>query len=282
MNGKARTHRAWGHSCMATATGTIRGYLCECEDLPWFPQSIRTAMQDHLRALSNCLGSAYRPFVRKLSVAMGQAGQDEIVDLCSGGGGPVRTLLPLLQQHGVCATAWLTDLYPNFPAYQQLEHDSSGMIHGYPYPVNAAHVPSALSGFRLLTNGFHHLHPHEAVTVLTDAVTQRRGIAILELVGRSASAVVSVCLAFLAAFISAPFVKPFRFSRLLFTYVVPLVPVCTLWDGLVSCLRVYSPQELQTLVSQLGPTDYDWDIGTLRIGPCVATYLIGVPVCQPR
>jgi hypothetical protein len=97
------------------------------------------------------------------------------------------------------------------------------------------------------------------------------------MVSRSALAFFSVGIGLLAVFIATPFVKPFRFSRLLFTYLLPLMPLCILWDGIVSCLRVYSPDELRTLVAQLGNTDYDWDIGTTRVGPGVATYLIGTP-----
>ena len=78
-------------------------------------------------------------------------------------------------------------------------------------------------------------------------------------------------------FLAAPFLKPFRVSRLVFTYLIPLVPLFLLWDGFVSCLRVYSPAELRDLVSQLGATNYEWDIGTTRVGPGVVTYLIGIP-----
>jgi hypothetical protein len=63
---------------------------------------------------------------------------------------------------------------------------------------------------------------------------------------------------------------------------VPVLPLFVLWDGLVSCLRVYSPRELRALVDSLEPRHrdaYDWDIGRIRLpGPPVyATYLVGVP-----
>lgn len=252
-------------------------HLFELEDQPWFPRLIRAYMQDHLRFMGDWSGPAYKGFAEKLRGAMERVGQHEIVDLCSGGGGPVKTLLRMLQTQDFTATARLTDLYPNIAAYELLAHESGGTIQGYPLPVDAANVPQELRGFRLLANGFHHLRPQEAVAVLKDAITKRQGIAVIEMVSQSAVAFLSVGIGFLSTFIAAPFVKPFRLSRLLLTYAVPLVPVCTLWDGLVSCLRVYSPEELRQLVSQLGQTDYEWDIGTTPIGPGVATYLIGTP-----
>jgi hypothetical protein len=66
---------------------------------------------------------------------------------------------------------------------------------------------------------------------------------------------------------------------LLLTYVLPVVPLCTLWDGVVSCLRVYSPRELESLISGLQRNDYRWEVGRLAAPkmPSELTYLIGVP-----
>ena len=76
-----------------------------------------------------------------------------------------------------------------------------------------------------------------------------------------------------------PFIRPFRWSRLFFTYVLPIVPLASIWDRVVSCLRVYSPEEMRELVQSLGPNDYGWDIGRLAVknAPTKLTYLIGRP-----
>ena len=73
------------------------------------------------------------------------------------------------------------------------------------------------------------------------------------------------------------FIRPFRWSRLFWTYVLPVVPIVLWWDSVVSVLRVYSVQELRELTAGLG--QYQWDIGTLRGRPLPIpiTYLIGVP-----
>jgi hypothetical protein len=58
-----------------------------------------------------------------------------------------------------------------------------------------------------------------------------------------------------------------------------LVPLVSLFDGLVSCLRTYSVQELRRTVEGLDAKDYQWEIGELKskAGPIPITYLIGVP-----
>ncbi|HXG22547.1 MAG TPA: class I SAM-dependent methyltransferase [Methylomirabilota bacterium] len=251
--------------------------LFEFEDLPWFPRLIRAYMQDHLTFMGNLSGPAYQGFVEKLQAAMACCGQRQLLDLCSGSGGPARTILPLLYSRGMEAKAWLSDLFPNVAAYRHLAKETNGAIEGVEYPVDAAHVPADLTGFRLVANGFHHFRPTQAVAVLADAVAKRQGIAVIEMVNRSPFAFLSVGVGFLSTFLAAPFLKPFRATRLVYTYLLPLVPLFLLWDGVVSCLRVYSLEELRGLVSQLNGNDYEWDIGKIRIGPGAVTYLIGTP-----
>src|SRR4029077_19627422 len=106
-------------------------------------------------------------------------------DLCSGGGGPMRTILRLLREQGLDARARLSDLFPNVEAYRHLEKVTDGVIQGIESPVDATNVPAALSGFRLMANGFHHFPPEMAEKVLADAVAKRQGIAIVEMVNRS-------------------------------------------------------------------------------------------------
>ena len=80
--------------------------------------------------------------------------------------------------------------------------------------------------------------------------------------------------------LATPFIPPFRVSRLLLTYVVPIVPLATLWDGVVSCLRVYAPEELRALVSGIAGADrYVWEIGRERVPltPVTITFLVGRP-----
>ncbi|MGE4096008.1 MAG: class I SAM-dependent methyltransferase [Candidatus Binatia bacterium] len=234
-------------------------------------------MQDHLTFMGNLSAPAYEAFVGKLKIAMDEVSQQEMVDLCSGAGGPMYTILRLLRQQGLEARAQLTDLYPNLPAYRQREHESGGTIRGVDYSVDATNVPVALAGFRLIANGFHHFPPTAAVKILADAVAKGQGLAVIEMVNRSALAMFSVFVGLLGLLVCTPFFKPFRLSRLLWTYVLPIVPLCLVWDGIVSCLRVYSPRELHALVSQVEPNKYEWDIGELPVGPGVVTYLIGIP-----
>jgi len=83
----------------------------------------------------------------------------------------------------------------------------------------------------------------------------------------------------IAAWLFAPFRRPFRWSRLFRTYLIPMVLLVLLFDGLISCLRAYSPEELKTMTTGLGGNGYRWEIGEATGGllPVRITYLIGSP-----
>ncbi len=251
-----------------------RLHLFEFEDLPWFPSLLRRYMQDFLELMGRLGSTAYRPVSAPLLAAMTGLRTSHLVDLCSGAGGPLRGLLEQLERRGLRATATLTDLYPNRRAFRRLEQASGGRIGHCAEPVDARAVPETLSGFRLLCNGLHHLRPEDAGRVLSDAVARGQGIAVVEVVSRSVWSIATLPLVLLILLLVTPILRPFRLSRLVFTYLVPVVPLCLLWDGFVSCLRVYSPRELRRLVA--GMDSYHWQIDRQRM----LTYLVGAPRAQ--
>ena len=75
--------------------------------------------------------------------------------------------------------------------------------------------------------------------------------------------------------IATPFIRPFRWRRLFWTYVVPLVPLTCWWDGLVSQFRAYTPSELEDLASR---TEIDRIVDELY----VYARMPGTIGCMPR
>jgi hypothetical protein len=257
-----------------------RVQLFEFEDLPWFPHVVRECMTDFLSFLGQRGTVVYRGFAERLARAVRATGDDTILDLCSGGGGPAITIAGLLRESlDTPLRVLLTDLYPNLPRLERARAEGAGQVAYRQQPVDATEVPESLPGFRLICNAFHHLPPNAARKCLADAVSHGRGIALVEMVDRSATSVFGVTFGTSAVLAVTPFIRPLRVSRLLLTYVVPVVPLCTWWDGVVSCLRAYSPKELERLVSSLPPNDYVWDIGRLPVpsAPTSLVYLIGYP-----
>lgn len=252
-----------------------RLHLFELEDQPWFPATIRDLATDYLHFMQSAV-SMHRAMLPFLEEALTAGGTTHIVDLCSGGSGPVPEMVAELRQKGMSVTATLTDLYPNAGALEQAAAHSSGAIDYVPRPVDARAVPDDLRGLRTLFNGFHHFRPADAQAILRNAAAARQPIAIFEMSRRSPSMIVPVLLVPLIVLGATPFMRPFTWKRLFWTYVVPLVPLTCLWDGIVSQLRAYTVPELRTMAAAAG--SMNWRAGDPKLYRLNRlTYLIGWP-----
>ncbi len=257
-----------------------RHHLFELEDQRWLPAAIRNAITDFLQ-FAVSVAKLYRPFAPRLERAILKTRATRVVDLCSGAGGPwldlLRHIAPL--RSGTVTVA-LTDHFPNRTALERLQEAADTRIDYEAGPVSAIEIPESLAGFRTLFSSFHHFRPDEAVAILADAVRSGQGIAIAESTQRHPLLMVYMLFTPVLVLLALPFQRPFRWSRVFWTYLVPVVPFAVMFDGLVSCLRTYTPDELMTLVRRVDQHEnYDWEAGIERIGrlPVGVTYLIGCP-----
>jgi hypothetical protein len=255
-----------------------RLHLVELEDQSWFPDVIRNLATDYLQFMEARM-KLHLPVVPLLAEALRESRAGTVIDLCAGGGGPVVALQEELAQAGVPMRFILTDKYPNLPAFARLEQQHAG-IEGYRQPVDAAAVPRTLEGFRTIFNAFHHFRPTHARAVLQSAVSARQPIGVFEIPERTLPMVIATMVFTpIIVLLVTPFVRPFRWERLVFTYLIPLVPLTCFWDGLVSQLRAYTPEELRSLAYRLGAVGYTWSTGKTKVPglPAHVTYLIGQP-----
>jgi hypothetical protein len=175
-------------------------------------------------------------------------------------------------------TTTQSDKFPNLKAFEKLQKSFPKNIDFSTEAIDAAQVPSKLKGFRTLFSSFHHFRPEDAREILSDAVSNNEGIAIFEFTQRKFSAILAMLLTPLFVLLVTPFIRPFRFSRILWTYLLPLVPLLVVFDGVVSCLRTYMPNELKEMTKNFSE-NYQWEIGELPVKASIVpvTYLIGYP-----
>lgn len=254
----------------------------EIHEQSWFPSFLRDEVTD---ALQYGLGflKAYAPIGSMLQSALDTANCRSIIDLCSGGGGPWPDLSRSLKG-GACADQIrLSDKYPNLEAFQNVSAASGNRITFCAEPVDAMKVPRELAGFRTIFSSYHHFSPEEARTVLQDAVDAGESIGIFEITRRAASAIGLMIPWALLVFLTTPWIRPFRWSRIFWTYVVPIVPFVVWFDGVVSCLRTYRPRELREIIGKLTGNEYVWRVGE-QFGhgeKIPITYMIGSPRTGP-
>jgi hypothetical protein len=253
----------------------------EFHDQPWFPSSVRDYVTDALQFGFN-LFNVYAAIVPLLRRAMEATGRQSIVDMCSGAGGPWARLSKELDSHKSPADApalqiYLTDKYPNLGAFEKVRAASEGCIGFYPGSVDATRVPRELKGLRTMFTSFHHFLPDTGRAILQDAVDAGEGIGIFEIPSRSVPAIAVTFGFVLTLFVCTPWIRPFRWARLLWTYLLPIIPFVLLFDGVVSCLRTYQPQEMLEIVDRLTANDYEWEAGELPTRFVPITYLVGYP-----
>lgn len=255
-----------------------RLHLFELEDLQWFPTTIRDLMTDYLHFIEQRF-RVHEPAVPLLHEVLDATGRRQVVDLCSGGGGPILALQQALASEGLAVQFTLTDRYPNLAAFERVASGSGGAITYLSQAVDARAVPNSLKGVRTIFNSFHHFRPTVARAILRDTMGARQPIAIFEIPERSVSTLMPLLLTPLFVWLATPWIRPFRWNRLLWTYAIPLVPLTCWWDGIVSQLRAYSPAELEALVAPLTDGGYVWKVGRVRIRSTIGhvTYLLGHP-----
>ncbi|MGV3642089.1 MAG: class I SAM-dependent methyltransferase [Adhaeribacter sp.] len=255
-----------------------RYHLFELEDQAWFPDVLRRNMLDYLR-FAITLTKVYEPVVPLLQRILPPGQPVEILDLCSGGGGGIigiqKSLAAALQQP---VHITLTDKFPNLAAFEWVSAQTRGAIGYETSPVDATRVPPHLRGMRTIFSAFHHFKPGQAREILADAARNQVPIGIFEGAGKSYWEIAAAIFLFPFIFlVVTPFIRPFRWSRIFFTYLLPLIPLCTIWDGCVSILRLYTPQHLLQLTEGLGGSAYRWESGRIKRRNGTVLYLIGYP-----
>lgn len=255
-----------------------RLHLVELEDLPWFPAVLRDAGTAYLRLAADVTGQP-RYMAPKLAELLRATGVRRLVDLCSGGAGPIPALVEQMKADGLETTAVLTDLYPNVKSLEAVARGSEGRVEVYGESVDAARVPDSLPGCRLLCNALHHFRPEDARRILENAVEARQPIAVFDVAERSALYLFGILFAPILFALSCPFLRPFDWRWLVFTYLVPVIPLFVVWDGFVSGLRAYTVEELDEMIAGIDGDAFAWETGRVKIGsqPAHVTYLLGWP-----
>jgi hypothetical protein len=249
----------------------------ELHDHRLYPGFLRDLATDALEAIWNYTNS-YRVIVPRLRIAMEEAGTHQIIDLCSGGGGPwLRLREQFVAAERFPVKVLLTDKYPNQKVFTCRR--AEGEVEYHRFPVDASQIPSDLQGFRTIFSTFHHFNPQSARSILADAVRSRQGIAIFEAAKPSLGTMLATLVVPVLCWYVTPRIRPFRWSRLFWTYLLPVVPFTLLADGILSCLRAYSIEDLRELTDGLAET-YRWEIGEEHGGRIGITYLIGRPIAQ--
>jgi hypothetical protein len=222
------------------------------------------------------LGGHYRDMHVPFRAWAEQAAGWEVLDLGSGGGGPADTLLDGARRAGkTIPKLILSDLHPSLSHFRALQEKYGDGAVGYlAEPVDAANVNCRHVGLRSMCTAFHHLPPAEAEAVVRDAALHAEGLFVLESFRRDIRHLLMVVLSGPFVYMLAPFQKGcFSWKKLALCTLFPVVPLMVLFDGCVSVLRTYSPDEIRDFFPEDLRDRYRFEAGDRRyMGFFRATY----------
>ncbi len=228
----------------------------EIMDLPGCPAWVRAGEVDALRTLTSVV-RVHRATAPLLAEVLRLHGERRVVDLCSGGIGPLAWLWRDVEHHlGKSLHVTCTDRYPQVRALDALDPESRQRVSYHPDAVDAADVPASLAGVRTIFEGFHHFTPSLAERVVADAVQKGAPLVIVEATERSRWGLLVASMAGIGAMLSVPLSRPRHLAalRTVRDLVFPAIPLALSIDGAMSALRTWTPTEIRAIAApRLGP-----------------------------
>lgn len=212
----------------------------------------------------------------------------DIVDLGSGAGGSMPDVFNTLKEkHGLQdVTLTMTDLFPNQDALKRFNNNGDQSISYHKQSVDATQLATAPKGLKTMVNCFHHMPPASARKILQSAAENKEPILIYEMGENKIPLFIwwlflplSLVILMVMVWFMTPFVRPLTWKQLLFTYLIPIIPVFYAWDGQASLPRIYTLEDMDELLEGLDQEGYVWEKGHGKNskGKNQGTYVLGLP-----
>ena len=256
-----------------------RVHLFELEDMNWFPSYLRNMITDFLYFFASFF-KTYSSVVDDLEDAFRKSNVKTVQDCCSGRGGPISHLIDYFKARDIQNPKFLlSDKFPNSGAIAEIKANNvTGDLSYLEDDFDILADKPRHGEMTTLFTSLHHFRPNEVDNILRNHVEIKRPFAAFEFTERSFIGFLPIIFGPFMCLLITPLLRPFTLKRLIFTYLIPLIPLILFWDGLVSCLRTYSPKELKAIAGKY--PQFDWKIGRNLEGGLVKTpitYIIGTP-----
>ena len=262
--------------------------LFEFEDFHWFPANIRTSMTNLIMVFHRMIGTS-DVLSRLLSGLHKKHPFKEIVDLGSGSGGPMietsQKLNASLEDAEIQLT--LTDKYPNIHTVERINNQSIPGVRYESKSQDALKMEEHPDALKTMIASFHHMPPPVAKEILKTAERNKQSIFIYEIAENDVPTLLwwvllpfSIMILILMTLFMTPFVKQLTLSQIVFTYVLPIIPIAYAWDGLASLMRTYTINDVKELIGAYDADSYIWEIEQVKKsnGKKAGYYIYGCPV----
>jgi hypothetical protein len=220
--------------------------LKELEDYEGFPKTLRKFQVETIGYLVQMFG-VYKSVPTILDALIKKNKINSIVDLCSGSGLPSIYVKKRMQQK---APILLTDKFPQvIPNIEGVNYENTS--------VDILQLQPQPNILYTIYNAFHHFTEVEKKNILEKFRNNKATLFIVEVIEPSLISLINVLFAStIVQLCIAPFIKPFSWVRLFFTYIIPINIVTVLIDGIISVLKSKSKKQYQQLVQNVSTKNY--------------------------
>ncbi|WP_299115370.1 hypothetical protein [uncultured Winogradskyella sp.] len=260
--------------------------LFEFEDFSWFPSAIRTGMTNLLVVLQKMMGTS-NIIATLILTTKQQHNFSKIIDLGSGSGGIMLDVIKQLNKNKTESLELvLTDLHPNPKLVERINSSKADTITYNKISVDATNLSDLPTGLKTMINSFHHMPPNIAKGILKSAQDNKQPLLIYEIGENTIPTLLwwillplSLVILFVMALLMTPFVKPLSWKQLVFTYLIPIIPLCYAWDGQASIMRIYTFKDIEHLIRDFKNETYNWEIAKAKKanGKKAGYYILGLP-----
>jgi hypothetical protein len=216
----------------------------ELEDHRWFPSLLRNFQTEYIGFVATRL-KVYDAFVNYLRTSPPERVPME--DLCSGSGEPAITIF----RESKCFTGLsLSDKFPN----RSFKSPDERIIYNM-QPVDVRTMEFKPGKSYTMFNAFHHFSDEEKLNIVQRMIASGSSAFIVEPLQPGIISLSKVLAAgTLGNLAFTPFIRPFSFARLFFTYIFPVNVLTITLDGIVSVLKSRTAARYAQLFRTCGNT----------------------------
>ena len=235
-----------------------RHHLIEFNERSECPKFIRDSVVETLGLglrwvkMGNIIGPPFAEFIQRAKVS-------KVLDLCTGTGVPISLLADWLNKNGEKAPSFVvSDLFPNHESFEDITQQDGLSIESVSESVNALDVDTTIEhDTRTIINSFHHFTPDMAEAILDDTVEKKKSIFIYEGFRRDPMGLAPTGPWMTLALLTNPWIaQRSRLFKIIFSFLIPIIPLIAMWDGFVSTLRVHTQEDLMGMTSKW--PHYEW------------------------
>jgi len=236
-------------------------YLFEFHDQPSTPAPIRKTILDCLRMCN----SRFRPYNQQVSKEIIHICKEQnlttVVELGAGHAPITRELASRPEANKLKLIP--CDLYPETESWQELQDKHPDQVEFIPEPVDFLKEREWPDQCLLvIVAAFHHIPLEHRDQFIQTIQKSGKPIVVFEPIRKTLFSIFLSLFAVIPVLLT-PLILLFRpgwLRRILWTWLIPVIPLMFWWDSVISCLRQWSPQEWeQHLAENLGE-EAEWKI----------------------